>query len=57
MGKEEGDYAIANAVIYCATAPKSNSCYKAYKKARQDAKKYDNQSPPKYILNAPTKMM
>ncbi|MDA7705442.1 replication-associated recombination protein A [Rickettsiales bacterium] len=57
LGKEEGDYAIANAVIYCATAPKSNSCYKAYKNARIDAKKYNNQSPPKHILNAPTKMM
>ena len=57
LGKKEGDYVIANAVIYCATAPKSNSCYKAYKEARNDAKKYNNQSPPKYILNAPTKMM
>ena len=57
FGKKEGDYVIANAVIYCATAPKSNSCYKAYKEARNDAKKYNNQSPPKYILNAPTKMM
>lgn len=57
LGMEEGDYAIANAVIYCTTAPKSNSCYKAYKNARNDAKKYNHQSPPKYILNAPTKMM
>lgn len=57
LGKEEGDYAIANAVIYCATAPKSNSCYIAYKKARNDAKKYNHQSPPKNILNAPTKML
>tara|TARA_B110000259_G_scaffold188056_1_gene244702 strand:- start:8974 stop:10284 length:1311 start_codon:yes stop_codon:yes gene_type:complete len=57
LGKQEGDYAIANAVIYCSTAPKSNSCYKAYKEARNDAKQYNCQSPPKCILNAPTKMM
>ena len=57
LGKSEGDYAIANAVIYCATAPKSNACYLAYKSAVQDATKFNSLMPPKHILNAPTKMM
>lgn len=57
LGSPEGDYAITNAVIYCATAPKSNACYKAHKLAMNDAKQYNNFSPPKHILNAPTKFM
>lgn len=57
LGSPEGDYAISNAVIYCACAPKSNACYLAHKAAAQDAQKYHNYSPPKHILNAPTKFM
>jgi putative ATPase len=57
LGSPEGDYAIANAVIYCATAPKSNSCYVAYKSAVKDADHFNSLMPPKQILNAPTKMM
>ncbi|MFT6333040.1 MAG: putative ATPase [Lentimonas sp.] len=57
LGSPEGDYAIANAAIYCATAPKSNSCYIAYKQAVIDAKKFNSLNPPKHILNSPTKMM
>ena len=57
LGSPEGDYAIANAVIYCATAPKSNSCYLAYKAAVKDAQHFNSLIPPKAILNAATKMM
>jgi putative ATPase len=57
LGDFEGDYAIANAVIYCATAPKSNACYVAYKAAVVDAQKFNSLIPPKQILNSPTKMM
>ncbi|MFT6105822.1 MAG: putative ATPase [Rickettsiales bacterium] len=57
LGSPEGDYAIANAAIYCATAPKSNSCYVAYKAALIDAKNFNSLMPPKNILNSPTKMM
>jgi putative ATPase len=57
LGDFEGDYAIANAVIYCATAPKSNSCYVAYKAAVADAQQFNSLMPPKQILNSPTKMM
>ncbi len=57
LGDFEGDYAIANAVIYCACAPKSNSCYVAYKAAVKDAQHFNSLMPPKPILNAATKMM
>lgn len=57
LGDTEGDYAIANAVIYCATAPKSNSCYVAYKSAVKDAENFNSLMPPKNILNSPTQMM
>lgn len=57
LGKEEGDYAIANAVIYCATTPKSNACYVAYKSAVVDATQFNSLMPPTHILNAPTKTM
>ena len=57
LGSPEGDYAIVNAAIYCATAPKSNASYLAHKAAFADAQKYNNFSPPKHILNAPTKFM
>lgn len=57
LGSPEGDYAISHAVIYCATAPKSNASYMAHKEAMAIAKKSTNIMPPKNILNAPTKMM
>ncbi|MEM7122915.1 MAG: replication-associated recombination protein A [Pseudomonadota bacterium] len=57
LGSPEGELALAQAVIYCATAPKSNAGYKAYKAARRSAKDHGSLTPPKHILNAPTKMM
>ncbi|MDA0901890.1 MAG: replication-associated recombination protein A [Proteobacteria bacterium] len=57
LGSPEGDYAISNAVIYCATAPKSNASYIAHKAAMKSAKEHNSFAPPKHILNAPTKMM
>jgi len=57
LGSPEGDYALSNAVIYCACAPKSNACYLAHKAAIADAKTHNCLVPPKHILNAPTKMM
>lgn len=57
LGSPEGDYSITNAVIYCATAPKSNACYLAHKAAFEEAARFNNFSPPKHILNAPTKWM
>ncbi|MCD6035053.1 MAG: ATPase central domain protein [Rickettsiales bacterium] len=57
LGSPEGELAIAQAVIYLATAPKSNAAYMAYKASRKDAKASGSHMPPKHILNAPTKMM
>ncbi|SCA55272.1 Replication-associated recombination protein A [Candidatus Terasakiella magnetica] len=57
LGSPEGELALAQALIYLGTAPKSNAAYTAYKQARAAAKKTGSLMPPKHILNAPTKMM
>ncbi len=57
LGSPEGELAIAQAVVYCATAPKSNAMYMAYKMARSDAKKHGELPVPMHIRNAPTKLM
>ncbi len=57
LGSPEGELAIAQAVIYVATAPKSNAAYIAYKAALRLAKEGGSLMPPKIILNAPTKLM
>ena len=57
LGSPEGELAIAQAVIYVATAPKSNAAYKAYGAAMRTAKQHGSLVPPKHILNAPTQLM
>jgi putative ATPase len=57
LGSPEGELAIAQAVIYVATAPKSNAAYAAYGEAMRVAKEAGSLLPPKHILNAPTKLM
>ncbi len=57
LGSPEGELAIAQALIYVATAPKSNAAYVAYGQAMQTAKEAGSLLPPKHILNAPTKLM
>jgi putative ATPase len=57
LGSPEGELAIAQAVIYVATAPKSNAGYVAYGAAKRVAKEGGSLLPPKHILNAPTKLM
>jgi putative ATPase len=57
LGSPEGELAIANAVVYLATAPKSNAGYKAYGAAARSAKETGSLMPPRNILNAPTKLM
>ena len=57
LGSPEGELAIAQAVIYVATAPKSNAGYAAYGAAMRAAKEAGSLLPPKHILNAPTKLM
>lgn len=57
LGSPEGELALAQAVIYLATAPKSNAAYGAFKAAMKTAKETGSLSPPMHILNAPTKLM
>jgi putative ATPase len=57
LGSPEGELAIAEAVIYVATAPKSNAAYRAYGAAMAAAREGGSLLPPKHILNAPTKLM
>ncbi len=57
LGSPEGELALAQALIYLATAPKSNAGYVAYKQAMSLAKKTGSLNPPAHILNAPTSMM
>jgi putative ATPase len=57
LGTPEGELAIAQSVVYMATAPKSNAAYRAYGAARQAAKESGSLMPPKHILNAPTRLM
>jgi len=57
LGSPEGELAIAQAVVYVATAPKSNAVYTAFKAAMERAKQTGSLMPPKIILNAPTKLM
>jgi putative ATPase len=57
LGSPEGELALAQAVVYVATAPKSNAVYTAFKSAMSRAKETGSLAPPKIILNAPTKLM
>jgi putative ATPase len=57
LGSPEGELAIAEAVIYVATAPKSNATYAAFGAAKRVAKEAGSLLPPKHILNAPTNLM
>ncbi|MDP6690400.1 MAG: replication-associated recombination protein A [Alphaproteobacteria bacterium] len=57
LGSPEGELAIAQAVIYLATAPKSNAAYEAMSRANRAARETGSLMPPKHILNAPTGLM
>ena len=57
LGSPEGELALAQAVVYVATAPKSNAVYTAWKSAMGLAKTHGSLMPPHTILNAPTKLM
>jgi putative ATPase len=57
LGSPEGELALAQTVVYLATAPKSNAAYKAFGTAMRAAKDGGSLSPPRHILNAPTKLM
>jgi putative ATPase len=57
LGSPEGELAIAQCVIYLATAPKSNAGCQAYGEAGTMARETGSLMPPMHILNAPTRLM
>lgn len=56
VGAAEGERALAQAVIYCALAPKSNAVYAAFKQAKRTADAHANAPVPNHLRNAPTKV-
>jgi putative ATPase len=57
LGSPEGDLALAEAVVYLAMAPKSNSVYLAYTAVQQDIESTRQEPVPLHLRNAPTKLM
>jgi putative ATPase len=57
LGSPEGEIALAQTVIYLASAPKSNAVYTALGAAKAAAQQHGSLMPPAHILNAPTKLM
>ena len=57
LGSPDGELAIAQCVIYLASAPKSNAAYRAFGKASEMARETGSLMPPLHILNAPTRLM
>ena len=57
LGSPEGELAIAQAVIYLATAPKSVAAYMAFGQAQRAAKESGSLMPPMHSVNAPTRLM
>ncbi len=57
LGSPEGELALAQAVVYLATAPKSNALYAGYGQVRATIEKTGTLPVPLHIRNAPTKLM
>lgn len=57
LGMPEGRIPLAEATIYLATSPKSNSAYKAINTAIERVKQTHNQPVPLHLRNAPTQLM
>jgi len=57
LGSPEGELALAQCVIYLATAPKSNAVYQALNMAQNSATQHGSLMPPLYAVNASTKLM
>jgi putative ATPase len=57
IGMPEGNTALAQAVVYLATAPKSNAVYRAYRQAAEDAAQDIAEPVPLHLRNAPTPLM
>ncbi len=57
LGSPEGELALAEAVIYLATAPKSNKVYEAWSQAMAAAEEHPAEPVPLHVRNAPTPLM
>ncbi len=57
LGSPEGELALAEAVVYLATAPKSNRVYAAFTQATDAAAAHPAAAVPLHIRNAPTRLM
>jgi putative ATPase len=57
LGQPEGELALAEAVVYIATAPKSNRVYEAWGRALEAAREHPAEAVPLHIRNAPTGLM
>ncbi|UYZ64995.1 replication-associated recombination protein A [Hymenobacter weizhouensis] len=57
IGMPEGDIILGQTVVYLATSPKSNACYKAIREARAYVRQHGVQPVPIPLRNAPTKLM
>ena len=57
LGSPEGELSLAQAVVYLASAPKSNAVYKAFELAMQDARQGGSLPVPVHLRNAPTRLM
>src|SRR3990172_1845827 len=57
IGLPEGEFALSQAAVYLATAPKSNAVYQALNKVKQDIKETLNLPVPLHLRNAPTPLM
>ncbi len=57
VGPAEGERAIAQAAIYCASAAKSNAVYMAFNQAKADVRSEPSYEVPVHLRNAPTSLM
>lgn len=56
LGPPEGELALAQALVYCACAPKSNAVYQAFNQATALVKSRGSDPVPVHLRNAPTKL-
>jgi putative ATPase len=57
LGSPEGELALVEALIFLASAPKSNRSYLAWSRAQAAARAHPHEAVPKHIRNAPTRLM
>ena len=57
LGSPEGELALAQALVYLASAPKSNAVYKAWNAALAYVRNDQSRPVPEHLRNAPTRLM